>query len=215
MREALAVYARTLRDPVATSGPAGPLVRYDDGALHPFPVSRFLAAPDHLDRRLLADARGPVLDVGCGPGRHLSALRARGVEALGVDLSPAAVRLAQQRGARAIVADIFGDIPGTGTWSTALLLDGNIGIGGDPVRLLRRVRALLDRGGEMLVELDPPDASTKTVTVRLEADGDASGWFSWARVATGDLDAIARLARLRVVTRWRRDERWFARLQLR
>jgi hypothetical protein len=76
------------------------------------------------------------------------------------------------------------------------------------------VRALLHCGGEMLVELDPSDAGTKTVTVRLEADGEASGWFSWARVAIGDLDAIARLAGLRVAARWRRDERWFARLHM-
>ena len=32
-------------------------------------------------------------------------------------------------------------VPGEGRWHTALLADGNIGIGGDPVALLRRVRA--------------------------------------------------------------------------
>jgi hypothetical protein len=35
-----------------------------------------------------------------------------------------------------------------------LLLDGNIGIGGDPHRLLRRVRELLTPTGRLLVELD-------------------------------------------------------------
>ena len=32
--------------------------------------------------------------------------------------------------------DLFGALPGEGTWSHVLLADGNIGIGGDPVTLL-------------------------------------------------------------------------------
>lgn len=35
-----------------------------------------------------------VLDVGCGPGRHLRALRARGIDVVGVDISAPFVRLA-------------------------------------------------------------------------------------------------------------------------
>ena len=35
-----------------------------------------------------------VLDVGCGPGRHALALARRGIEVVGVDLSPEFVRLA-------------------------------------------------------------------------------------------------------------------------
>jgi SAM-dependent methyltransferase len=190
------------------------LLRQLDGAAIPLALPRWLGPPDRTDESVIRRARGPVLDVGCGPGRHLHALARRGVYGLGVDLSPVAVALARDRGATAMVGSIFDDVPGAGTWRTALLLDGNIGIGGDPVRLLRRVRAVLHRGGEMLVELDPPDAGTKTVTVRLEADGDASPWFSWARVAIGDLDAIARAAGLKVVGRWRCEDRWFAQLRL-
>jgi SAM-dependent methyltransferase len=190
------------------------LLRQIDGTAIPLALPRWLGPPDKTDESIIRRARGPVLDVGCGPGRHLHALARRGVYGLGVDLSPVAVALARDRGATAVVGSIFDDVPGAGTWRTALLLDGNIGIGGDPVRLLRRVRALLHRDGEMLVELDPPDTGTKTVTVRLEAGDDASGWFSWARVAIGDLDATARLAELRVAARWRCDVRWFARLDM-
>src|SRR5215216_5046549 len=66
---------------------------------------------------------------------------------LGLDLSPVAVRLARARGAEAIMRSVFADVPRDGTWRTALLLDGNIGIGGAPEALLARARALVAPGG--------------------------------------------------------------------
>jgi SAM-dependent methyltransferase len=187
-------------------------VRLSDGSAAPLALDRYLGPADAIDESLLASVRGPVLDVGCGPGRHLHALARRGVFGLGVDLSRVAVELARDRGARAIVASIFDELPGAGTWRTALLLDGNIGIGGGPVRLLARVGALLAEGGELLVELDPPGVRTGPVRARLEADGAASLWFDWARVAFGDVEPIARDAGLTLRRQWRSGDRWFARL---
>ncbi len=212
MREALALYGRALEDAVATSGPAGPLVRFEDGASLPFPVGRYLAAADQLDRRLLDGVQGPVLDVGCGPGRHLRELSARGVYALGLDLSSVAVEMACSGGARAMVADIFGDVPGAGSWRTALLLDGNIGIGGDPVRLLRRLRTLLYSDGVVLVELDPPGSVRPAARARLELAGESSDWFAWARVAVNQAAAVAADAGMRMDWKWTCAGRWFARL---
>ena len=80
-----------------------------------------------IDRAVLRQAVTPVLDIGCGPGRHLAALAAAGREGLGLDLSPVAVRIARARGAEAILRSVFADVPRTGTWRTALLLDGNFG----------------------------------------------------------------------------------------
>ena len=56
-------------------------------------------------------------------------------------------------------------------WRTILLLDGNIGIGGAPVALLRRAGELLAPDGRIVVETDPPGAPTHRVRVRLEAPG--------------------------------------------
>lgn len=213
MREALALYGRALADAGTTGGPTGPLVRFEDGALVPFPVDRYLAPADQLDRRLLDGVHGPVLDVGCGPGRHLRALSARGVYALGVDLSPAAIAIARGGGARAMVADIFGEVPGAGRWRTALLLDGNIGIGGDPVRLLSRVRSLLHPEGIALVELEPPGSATRAARARIELAGERSGWFAWVRVAACEAAAIAAAAEMAIEREWSCGERWFAHLR--
>jgi SAM-dependent methyltransferase len=213
VREALALYGRALNDAVVTSGPASPLVRFEDGALIPLPVVRYVGSADELDLRLLDDVHGPVLDVGCGPGRHLRALSARGVRALGIDLSPTAVALARSDGARAVVADIFGEVPGSGDWRTALLLDGNIGIGGDPVRLLRRLRSLLSSDGVGLIEVEPPGSVRRGGLARLELGSESSGWFPWARVAADDVAAIAAEAGMTVEREWSCAQRWFARLR--
>src|SRR5215211_8901768 len=107
-------------------------IRLADGRLEPLEIDRWLADADAVDRQILADIEAPVLDLGCGPGRHLAALRAAGKRGLGIDLSPVAVRLARRRGAAAIPGDVFGAVPLAGHWWTALLLDGNVGIGGAP-----------------------------------------------------------------------------------
>ena len=55
-------------------------------------VARWQADADGGDEILLGACTGPTLDVGCGPGRLVAALLARGVQALGVDVSREAIR---------------------------------------------------------------------------------------------------------------------------
>ena len=52
---------------------------------------------------------------------------------------PEAVAQTPDRGVAAIRRNVFDALPGEGRWRTALLADGNIGIGGDPAALLRRL----------------------------------------------------------------------------
>jgi SAM-dependent methyltransferase len=210
VNSALEVYGEAL---LAARGARTPTVRLSDGERFPLPVSRYLGPVDAADRELLDWACGPVLDVGCGPGRHLHALASHGIFALGVDLSPAAVQLAVGRGGRAIVGDVFDELPGAGTWRTALLLDGNIGIGGCPSRLLARLARVLHPEGELLVELDPPHVRTRRVRAWLERDGSASTWFSWARVGASAVGGIARAGGFHVIDAWCAHDRWFARLR--
>lgn len=205
----LRLYADCLREP---SGQGGHQARFSDGTVMPLRADRYLGPADATDERLLTDVRGPVLDVGCGPGRHLRALAARGVFALGVDLSPAAVDLARGRGVRAIVASIFDELPGSGAWQSALLLDGNIGIGGAPARLLARIATLLSDDGGVLVELDPPGAATVASRARIETPQRVSSWFPWARVGADGVGAVARAGGFELSESWSLGDRWFARL---
>ena len=211
MISALCLYGEAL---LAGGRAAAPLlVRMSDGTSFPLELDRYLGPADQADIELLDGVSGPVLDVGCGPGRHLHALAAGGLFALGVDLSPAAVELAVGRGGRAIVGDVFDELPGAHGWRTMLLLDGNIGIGGAPARLLARLAVVLHPRGEVLVELDRPEVATRRVQARLEAGSQVSSWFPWARVGAPEIGALAGAGGLRVDGAWCAHGRWFARLR--
>ncbi len=202
----LALYADLLRD----EHDEPPIARSIDGWSRRALVERWRGPADAVDERALAGLAGPVLDVGCGPGRHLHALARRGVFGLGVDLSPVAVGLARGAGAHAIVGSIFDELPRTGDWGSALLLDGNIGIGGCPDRLLHRVRTLLAPGGQVVVELEGPERPSVQTRIRLETADAVSDWFPWAEVSVTDADRFALDAGLEVGEHWEHDHRWFA-----
>jgi SAM-dependent methyltransferase len=206
MRSALDVYAR------AVSGGGG-LRRVDRSgasALLPVHVWTFEEAPG--DAGLLARSVGPALDVGCGPGRLATALLARGVPALGVDIAPTAVALARSRGAAVLVRSVYDRLPGEGRWRTALLADGNVGIGGDPQRLLRRLCAVVVRSGSVLLEVDPPGTPSGREMLRLVDDLGVSEEFPWARLALDDAHMVASSAGLRPAETWTEAGRWFAAL---
>lgn len=178
-------------------------------------VDRWRAQADAAELGLLADLPDPVLDVGCGPGRIVAALAAAGRVALGVDPSPAAVGEARRRRAPVLQRSVFEPLPGERRWGTVVLLDGNVGIGGDPARLLSRAAELLRPGGWLVAEVEPPGAGTRSLTVRVESADTAGPWFPWARVDTVGFDALALAANLRPVGLSPTgvsptDRRWFA-----
>jgi SAM-dependent methyltransferase len=205
--------ARRIYD-AALDGRVALTARDADGRAWPLRVDRWLSPAHGADVRLLGRAVGPVLDVGCGPGRHVRALVALGVPALGVDVSRAAVDVARAGGAPVHHGDVFGPVPEAGTWATALLLDGNVGIGGDPAVLLARVAALLAEGGTILTEVDPPGTGLSTAAIRLDDGRLLSDAFAWARVGADAIRAVAHAAGLRVAASWDDEGRWFTQLAL-
>jgi SAM-dependent methyltransferase len=161
-------------------------------------VDRWSAELDEFDRLMLARCTGPTLDIGCGPGRLAAELVSRGVPALGVDTSGLAVRLTTSRGAVALRRNVFSRLPGEGRWSHVLLADGNIGIGGDPHRLLRRAQNLLHRGGSALVELSPRGVGLHPARVRLDDGNGPTDWFDWAWLGIDAIERTAANAAMRV-----------------
>jgi hypothetical protein len=89
-------------------------------------------------------------------------------------------------------------------------LDGNIGIGGRPAKLLRRVAELLAPRATLLVELAGPKSPTFETLARLERASAASDWFPWAEVSVASIHTLADDAGVSASRCWPQGGRWFA-----
>jgi SAM-dependent methyltransferase len=195
----------------------GPLfLRRADGWLLPLEVERWCADADMADLEVLRRCEGAVLDVGCGPGRLVAALGGQGRRVLGIDVSEAAVACTVRLGGQALRRSVFDPLPGEGRWGTALLIDGNIGIGGDPRALLDRMAQLLLPGGLLIAETVPDLDLDERVQVHVtDARGAAGTPFPWARLGTPALLRHAGGAGWRSVDQWAAGGRCFVALRSR
>lgn len=124
------------------------IVERDDGYVGPSrPASLYFTDSAEWPERVnngLERARGRVLDIGCGAGRHALALRDRGHAVVGIDVSARAADVARGRG----VADVRHhgieelDHFESASFETVLLLGNNFGLVGNA-----------DRAPEILAEL--------------------------------------------------------------
>jgi SAM-dependent methyltransferase len=185
----------------------------DDGYIsaldvaHYFPRAEMLAP---LDQWACERARGRVLDVGCGSGRHALPLQGRGHEVVAIDPSPGAVRVARLRGVDAVEAGID-DVADLGTFNTALLMGNNLGLLGGAERG-RQVLALLAtavRPGGILIgssvdpatETGPEHAEYQALnrgrgrmpgqlTIRVRDRCVSSPWFDYLQLSVAELRVL-------------------------
>ncbi|MFD8960398.1 class I SAM-dependent methyltransferase [Streptomyces anulatus] len=203
----------------------GPLfLRRSDGWLLPLDVERWCSDAGAADLSALHRCEGPVLDICCGPGRLVAELASLGHRALGIDVSEAAVARTRGLGGAALLRSVFDPLPGEGRWGTLLLLDGNIGIGGDPAALLDRAADLLGADGLLIAETAPVDVDER-VRVRLDDGRDGTDGrtapasacdtepFPWARIGTPALLRHARAGGWRTAGQWGAEGRTFVSLR--
>jgi SAM-dependent methyltransferase len=143
-----------------------------------------------LYRRHIVDNRGPALEIGCGTGRLLLALREDGLDVDGVDYSPDMLRECRRKAARqGLAVQLFEqsmealDLPRRYHTlfvpsNTFMLLTGR----DEARKALHRFYAHLEREGELLLSLAIPWAY-----IRNAADGE---WRELARAEQADGSTI-------------------------
>lgn len=192
------------------------LIHRDDGLCTPHDLNGYFAKePTAIEHKALANAQGPILDVGCGAGRSLLWFQTMGLAATGMDHDEGAVALCRMRGCPSVIeGDVLGewDHGALGPLATITLLGGNIGIGGTfegARRMLRRLRTLSD-GPLELVIVSHDVASTQDpvhlayhernqamgkrpgeVRLQLEYRGMRDEWFEWYHPALAEIEELA------------------------
>ena len=117
-------------------------------------------------REAMNYARGRVLDIGCGAGRHSLYLQDQGCDVLGIDNSSLAIEVCRLKGlTNAQVLSVTQITPRLGTFDTILMLGNNFGLFGGFKRakwLLRRFHSITSQEGRIIAETrDPYETETQ------------------------------------------------------
>ena len=166
----------------------------------------------HL-QKAMEYVQGRTLDIGCGAGRVTLYLQQRGLGVVGIDSSPLAIQICNERGiqdARLLsVAQI--SVKKLGIFDSVVLTGNNFGLFGNPVRakrLLRRLGKMTTDNARIIAETTDPYTTDDPVDLsyqeRNRAEGRMSGqyrhrdrylnlkgaWFDWLFVSRDEMRSI-------------------------
>ena len=192
------------------------LVRRDDGLEDEDALEGYFQEYDdwlEVEKRALEWVKGRVLDVGCGPGRHLLWLQEKGFTVTGIDVSPLAVEVARLRGARDCrVMDARSLRFPPDSFETIIMMGNNFGIAGgvEGTREMLRGfhRITTEEGIIIATSRDPLDTDNPRhlayhernrqrgrppglVTIRFEFRGEVGPWFDLFLATPEEMAEIA------------------------
>ncbi|MFQ5837438.1 MAG: class I SAM-dependent methyltransferase [Thermoplasmata archaeon] len=167
--------------------------------------------PPH-EKEAMKFARGRVLDIGCGAGRHSLYLQERGLEVLGIDNSPLAIEVCRKRGlGETRVMSATQVSSRLGIFDTILMLGNNFGLFGSYERarwLLKRFRNMTSEDGRIIAESNDPyktevpehlayhDLNRERgrmpgqVRIRVRYKKYLTPWFDYLLVSKGEMESI-------------------------
>ena len=134
-----------------TGTPTAEIIERDDGYIDTGSEAgiyfREYAEWPRLERRAIRFAKGKVLDIGCGAGRHALYLQQQGFDVTGIDASQGAVEVCKARGLSKVLRRPLADIGRFKPFSfdTVLMLGNNFGLLGSfdgARRLLKKIHRI-------------------------------------------------------------------------
>ncbi len=192
------------------------IVERDDGFIQAnFGPRTYLSKYDEWagrEKAAIRLARGRVLDIGCGGGRHSLFLQKKGLEVLGIDVSPLAIRVCKLRGLRNTrIMSIEQVTPKLGFFDTVLMMGNNFGLFHNPIsarHFLRKLWRMTSPMARIIAEsLDPYPTNDPfhlayhqrnkkrgrlpgQVTMRIRYRKYCSPWFDYLLVSRQEMKEI-------------------------
>ncbi|MFP3985386.1 MAG: class I SAM-dependent methyltransferase [Candidatus Bathyarchaeia archaeon] len=199
------------------------VVERDDGYLDVLSLKGYLSSYAEwrsIEQKAMECVKGKVLDIGCGAGRHSLYLQKRGLEVLGIDVSPLAIEICKQRGLKKakVMAIEDVDFP-PGSFGTIIMMGNNFGLFGSlkkARRLLKRFNRITSRDASIIVETRDPyktenvahlkyhelnrkrDRMGGQVRIRSRFRQYVGRWFDYLMVSKEEMKEILRGTRWRV-----------------
>jgi len=196
--------------------PALEIIERDDGYIDASggPViyfSEYKKWPSH-QKQAMRYARGRVLDIGSGAGRHSLYLQAKGLDVTGMDNSPLAIEVCKLRGLKKTVVTSLNQINSNlGIFDTVLMMGNNFGLFGSfegARRLLKKLGRITSEKGRIIAETldvyktDNPDHLSYhernrrkgrmggQIRIRARYKKYATPWFDYLMVSKQEMENI-------------------------
>lgn len=127
-------------------------------------LSKFEDWPAH-EKKAMTYAKGRLLDIGCGGGRHAIHLQEKDLDVLGIDNSPMALKCCRERGLKKTrLMDVTQITKELGVFDTIMMMGNNFGLVANPNRakwLLRKFKGITTKEAHIIAETMNPYRTDK------------------------------------------------------
>jgi 2-polyprenyl-3-methyl-5-hydroxy-6-metoxy-1,4-benzoquinol methylase len=194
------------------------IIERDDGFIEAAEIKRYFTKPNEFstsEKKILNMAKGRVLDVGCGAGRHAIYLQQKGLDVTGIDNSPGAIKVSKLRGLKKTKLLPIEDVDkfNENSFDTVIMMGNNFGLFGTPTKakqLLKKFYKVVSPNGQIIAENFDPHKTKNPVhlayhkknkqqgklageiTMRLRHSINTGGWFQYLFVSIPELKEIVK-----------------------
>ncbi len=200
-----------------SEGEAEYVIERDDGLMEALSAEGYFldySRWPEFERQAILEARGRVLDVGCGAGRVALWLQRRGLEVIAIDISPLALKVASLRGVKDCrLMDVRGLKFPAGHFDTVVMFGNNFGIVGDVQQtrdVLKELHRVTTEDGRIIAaSRDPLKTDNPAhfayheqnrrrgrppglVTIRIGFQGEFDDWFDLLMVGEEEMREVVR-----------------------
>jgi SAM-dependent methyltransferase len=157
----------------------------DDGLVDVMKTTEYFSEYEgwsQIEQKAMQFAKGRVLDVGCGAGRHSLYLQERGFDVLGIDISPLAIKICKLRGLKKTRVMPIKDVDfKPESFDTIIMMGNDFGLFGDlkkARRLLRRFYKMTSEDGLIIATSRDPYVTNDRAHLRYHKLNKARGRMS-------------------------------------